>query len=198
MRAETYAAIGVCSCDCLILAGLPTMFQLSLSHPATFDNVLTVPIRTPPIHPLNHLTVLKSMIVPTSAAAPVGEHLRDAAELALLRVAEGEDGPVLGEQRHVVRAARNLLHSNVWQHTHLRYNRSCGSRFFLLFLLDDRRIRIRLQDALKHTDPDPGGPKNIRIRIQEALKHTDPGCPKKYGLDLGGPKAYGSRSLDKL
>ncbi len=29
------------------------------------------------------------------------------------------------------------------------------SRFFLLFLLDDRRIRIRVQEAKKHADPDP-------------------------------------------
>jgi hypothetical protein len=31
------------------------------------------------------------------------------------------------------------------------------SRFFLLFLLDDGRIRIR--EVQKQTDPDPGGPK---------------------------------------
>jgi hypothetical protein len=32
------------------------------------------------------------------------------------------------------------------------------SRFFLLFLLDDKRIRIRIQETQKHmdpTDPDP-------------------------------------------
>jgi hypothetical protein len=29
------------------------------------------------------------------------------------------------------------------------------SRFFLLFLLDYRRIRIRIREAQKHTDPDP-------------------------------------------
>ena len=51
----------------------------------------------------------------------MGEHLRDAAELALLRVAQGVDAPGLGEQRHMVRAAHHLLHSNVRQHGHLRY-----------------------------------------------------------------------------
>ncbi len=43
------------------------------------------------------------------------------------------------------------------------------SRFFLLFLLDDRRIRIP-DPYLWQTDPDPEGPKNIRIRI------PNPGC----------------------
>jgi hypothetical protein len=37
--------------------------------------------------------------------------------------------------------------------------------FFLLFLLDDRRIRIRISDLW------------IRIRIQEAQKHVDPSDP---------------------
>jgi hypothetical protein len=50
-----------------------------------------------------------------------------------------------------------------------RSHKAVGSRFFLLFLLGDRRIRSRIRI---HT-PDYW----IRIRIQEAQKHTDPTDP---------------------
>jgi hypothetical protein len=36
-----------------------------------------------------------------------------------------------------------------------RVTKQQDSRFFLLFLHNDRRIRIRIREALKHGDPDP-------------------------------------------
>jgi hypothetical protein len=49
------------------------------------------------------------------------------------------------------------------------------SRFFLLYLLNDRRFRIRIQSRIRigiHTSD-----KWIQIRIQEAQKHVDPVDP---------------------
>jgi hypothetical protein len=65
-------------------------------------------------------SVLKTTYkVPTSATAAVGEHFRYAAQLALLRVAEGVDGSGVGEEGNVVGATGHLLHGDVLQQPHL-------------------------------------------------------------------------------
>ncbi len=54
--------------------------------------------------------------------------------------------------------------------------------FFLLFLLDDRRIRIQIRTRIRNSD------QWIRMRIREAQKHMDPADPDLQHclVDLAG------------
>ncbi len=63
------------------------------------------------------------------------------------------------------------LHHFLKDKTHNEVTKQQESRFYLLFLLDDGRIRIRIPEAQKHTDPmDPDRNTGSETLQNESLK----------------------------